>query len=458
MFKKIASNTVSQILSKIITSVIAIFLIWILTRYLTTSEYWTYNKVYNYLSIFTFLFDMWLYTLTIREISKNKEKSWYIIWNIMALRIFVSISLIILSLWIAVFLPNYNQKTTLLAIWIVSIYSVISLFNSSVLALMQSYMKIEFSLFSLTLWKILNLIFIIYVTSFLFENPVWIQRDYAFLLIIFAWLFWLVINFLMNLFYAKKITKIRFLFDFKYIKKIFLKSLPYWIALFLSVLYFKIDVIIMSLLLWQEADLSIALYSLPMKIIEVLMFFWGFFLNSLLPSLSLYFKENKTEKIKIILENSFKFLSSLWIFVVVFFSIFSKEVINLIATEEYLSTTNIWYNSNDAFLIVIWVLAFYYIALIFNYIFISSKQEKKLLYINIIISIFNVVWNIILIPKYNFIWAWIITLLSQIILCFLWYFFSRNIIKFKINFLYLFLNIFWGIILFFWTKKNIWNF
>jgi len=42
--------------------------------------------------------------------------------------------------------------------------------------------------------------------------------------------------------------------------------------LFLSVVYFKVDVILLSLLeAPQQADISIALYGLPMKIVEVLM-------------------------------------------------------------------------------------------------------------------------------------------------------------------------------------------
>jgi O-antigen/teichoic acid export membrane protein len=76
----------------------------------------------------------------------------------------------------------------------------------------------------------------------------------------------------MNYLYAKKICIIKFLYDWNYIKNIFKLSLPYGIALFLSVVYFKIDVILISLLESPEkADISIALYGLPMKIVEVLM-------------------------------------------------------------------------------------------------------------------------------------------------------------------------------------------
>ncbi len=446
MLRKIASNTISQILSKVSTSIIAIFLIWILTRYLTPGEYWNYNKIYNYLSIFTFLFDLWLYTLTIREISQNKQKVDYIIWNIMTLRIIVSIILLFLAITIAIFLPWYNSKLSLVSIFIVSLFSIVSLFNSSILALMQSYMKIEFSVLSLTLWKIVNLAVIWAIVFLIYPNPEWINRSYAFIWIMLSGLIWLLVNFFMNLKYARKIANIKFLFDMKYIKHLFLKSLPYWIALFLSVLYFKIDVVLLSVIEWAKWDISVWLYSLPMKIVEVLMVFGWFFLNSLLPSLAVLFEEKNYTKIKTLFDNAFKFLFSFWVYIVLIFSLFRDNIITIVSTKEYLASSNV-------FVIVIWVLLFYYISLIFNYIFISSKKEKLLLYINIFITLFNIIWNIILIPKYSYMWAWVITLISQIILCLLWFIFSRTIINVKIDVLYMLKIWIWAWILFFVTQK-----
>jgi len=54
MFKKIASNTISQILSKAGTAIISIFLISLLTNYLSLELYGLYSKVYNYIGIFVF--------------------------------------------------------------------------------------------------------------------------------------------------------------------------------------------------------------------------------------------------------------------------------------------------------------------------------------------------------------------------------------------------------------------
>ncbi len=89
--------------------------------------------------------------------------------------------------------------------------------------------------------------------------------------------------------------------------------LPYGVALFLSVVYFKVDIILLSILEWQDkADISIALYSLPMKIIEVLMVIWWFYLNSILPSLTKFYANKDKKALNSLLNISFKILFSLF--------------------------------------------------------------------------------------------------------------------------------------------------
>lgn len=135
---------------------------------------------------------------------------------------------------------------------------------------MQSQMKMEFSLVSLISGKMLNLGLIVLALLYIFQESS--EVSFAFLSVFVAGFFGIVLNTFLNYWYLKKTIEIRYLFDWEYIAHIFKISLPYGLALFLSVVYFKVDVIILSLLESPEkADISIALYGLPMKIIEVLM-------------------------------------------------------------------------------------------------------------------------------------------------------------------------------------------
>ncbi len=433
MFKKIASNTIAQVFSKVLTAVISIFLLSILTNYLSVELFWVYSKVYNYLGIFAFLADLGLYTIMIREISQmsqlekkeEKRRTEKIVWNVLTLRLLLGTIIIFLALVIAYFLPWYNSYTELVAVWIVWCFTLVSLMNSTFLAYMQSQLKMEFSLFSVIFWKLVNLGLIVLIVFVFF------QKSEELLLILGAWFVGISINTILNYWYANRSCNIKLRYDGDYIKHIFTLSLPYWIALFLSVVYFKVDIVLLTQLEPKsQADISIALYSLPMKIVEVLMVIGWFYLNSILPKLTQLFEKNDRIKIQSLLEISFKILFTFWIMVFTFGIVFREYVIRIIANESYLQPINHVFNSGQAFLIVLAVLLFNALSLLFIYIFIATKKQSILLKINIFITLFNIIGNIVLIPKYSFIWAGVITLVSQILLFSITYYYSRKIITF----------------------------
>ncbi len=449
MFKKIFINTIAQILSKAWTAIISILLLSILTNYLSQELFWLYSKVYNYLWIFAFLADLWLYTITIREITKNKEDSKKIVSNVMTLRTLLWIIIIFLSVWIAYFLPWYNDKITIVSIFIISIFTLISLLNSSILALMQANLKMEFSLFSTILWKLVTFLWICLVVFVFFKKSTFLDYSLPFYYVMISWLVWIALNTWLNYFYAKKITQIWFDFDWKYIKHIFKISLPYWLALFLSVVYFKVDIILISLLEPKNiSDISIALYSLPMKIVEVLMIVGWFYLNSILSELSKDFENKNFDAIKKLTNISFKILFSFSLFLLVSWTIFRDYIIELVANKDYINAPWHIFSSSSVFFIVLLVLVFYFISNLFIYILISSNNESKLLKINIVVALFNIIWNIIVIPKYSFMWSWIITVLSQILLFMIWYIETNRIIKIKFPIKFILINILFSIFIY----------
>ncbi|MCD5374910.1 flippase [Candidatus Gracilibacteria bacterium] len=415
MYRKIASNTIAQIASKAITAFISIFLIGILTKYLPIEMYGNYNKIYSYLGIFAFLADLGLYTITIREISRKPKDIQRIVGNVLTLRAGLGLLVWILAFMIALGLPGYHDSLTLIAIFIVGGFTLVSLINSSLLALMQSQMKMEFSLISVVSGKLVNIGLICIFLLLVFTDVT--QTPQAFIGVFIAGFAGIVLNTYMNYVYAKRIIPIKFLFEKEYIKHIFKISLPYGLALFLSVVYFKIDIILLSLLeVPEKANISIALYGLPMKIIEVLMVLGGFYLNSILPSLSKKFTEKKSVEISHMLGMSLKILISFAMLIFIMGNLFAHDIIGIIATPQYLDPVGHIYNSAGALSITLGVLLFHFISLAFIYMLIASERQGILLWVNSFVAIINVIGNLLLIPHYSFIGAAVVTLLSQIIL------------------------------------------
>lgn len=164
--KKVYSNTLAQIAGKVATALISIFLIKILTNYLDVAGYGLYSKVYNYLSIFSVIADLGLYTITVREISEHKDdhqKVQNIVGNILTLRTGFGAIIILLSLAIGFFLPGYNSPMAMAGILITGVFTLFGLMNSSVMSLLQAHLKTEFSFVSITTGKIVNFVAVLLI-------------------------------------------------------------------------------------------------------------------------------------------------------------------------------------------------------------------------------------------------------------------------------------------------------
>lgn len=232
-------------------------------------------------------------------------------------------------------------------------------------------------------------------------------------------------------FYARRIEPIRFRFDSVYIKHILWISLPYGVALFLNVIYFKVDIVLLSVLEPQIiADTSIALYSVPMKIVEVGMMFGTLFLNSMLPLFTEAIQKIDKEKLFEYVAKAYKILLVFGVGIASFLFINDVNVISFIATKEYIEHSKHLYTSLDAMKIVVFIFLFYFLSSLFTYLLIAHDEQKKLLRINLIITLANLIGNLTLIPFYSFVGSAWVTLICQILLLVFTYHATRHLVHF----------------------------
>lgn len=173
--KKVYLNTIAQIGGKIATALISIFLIKVVTNYLDVAGYGLYSKIYNYLSIFAVIADLGLYTITVREISDNKDdrdKVEKIVGNVLTMRTLFGLVIIVLSLAIGYFLPGYNSPMALAGILLAGVFTLFGLINSSVMSLLQAYLRTEFSFISTTVGKVVNFAAILLIAFVLLPRAV----------------------------------------------------------------------------------------------------------------------------------------------------------------------------------------------------------------------------------------------------------------------------------------------
>lgn len=231
--------------------------------------------------------------------------------------------------------------------------------------------------------------------------------------------------------YSRKIVPIGFRFDRAYAKHILSASLPYGLALFLNVLYFKVDIILLSILEPRAmADTSIALYSVPMKIVEVGMMFGIVFLNSMLPLFTEAIKKTDKEALLSYVAKAYKALLVFGVGIACFLFVNGAEVVSFIASREYIEHTKYLYTSLDAMRIVVFIFLFYFLSSLFTYLLIAHNEQKRLLRINAVITVANLIGNIILIPFYSFVGSAWVTLVCQVLLLAQTYWSTRHLVRF----------------------------
>jgi O-antigen/teichoic acid export membrane protein len=81
--------------------------------------------------------------------------------------------------------------------------------------------------------------------------------------------------------------------------------------------------------------------------------------------------------------------------------------------------------------IVIWIFLFYFVSSLSTYIMIARGEQTRMMWINGIIAIVNIVGNLIFIPYYSFVGSAWVTLITQILLMSITWWWVRDTIHIK---------------------------
>jgi len=225
-------------------------------------------------------------------------------------------------------------------------------------------------------------------------------------------------NYLFNLFFSFRFSKFGYSFNWSEMKEIFRESLPIGVITILSLIYFKIDTVLLSLF---KPSVDVGIYGTAYKILEILMALPGMFVGSIFPALSEAFSRENFERLIVIMQKSFDALSVASFGIGAFFFGLAKPTINLVAGKDYIQTSTINFagyaiTSDKVLQILIIAVVFSFWSNLFTNSLITFKKQKELIKPYIAATIFNVSANLILIPKFSYLATAIITVLTELII------------------------------------------
>ncbi|MFC1810813.1 flippase [Patescibacteria group bacterium] len=424
--RKILSNTAFQIMGRAGVGLLSLVVIKIITSYLSVGKYGEYTNVYEFLALFAIIADFGLYTIAVREMSKDEKDIPKILGNILTIRVLVGV-IVLAGVMVGGFMIPSHQGTQIpFAIMIATTASFIALINGTMTSVLQEKYKMQYAATAQIFGKIIQVSYMGLVAFVLFN----LDKANGFYHLFLAGILGNLAMLIFTIFVIQRYTPIRLRFDRDRIKYILKQAAPYGLALFFSNIYFRADAILVFNMRGRE---EAGLYGVAARLLEALAILPIFFMNAVLPTLTKHIKE-KRESYKKILQYTFDFQLILSLPFLVGGFILAIPLIHLIAKPEFVSDLTVgFYGSDIALQIVLFSFVLIALNVIFNFTLIAIGKQAHLVWINGICATFNIIANLIVIPILGFRGAAMATVASEILVFILVFTTARRFLPFKIR-------------------------
>lgn len=389
----IASNVIVQIIGRVIVLAVSLISIKLITGYLGPVGTGYYNTIITYFAFFITFADLGLFSVGVREISKAPEKTNKILNNLLTLRFATAV----VATGIAVFivsLTNYPVEVKR-GVMLVAIYPIFNLLYSVYDIYLQSRLEMKKAAIAEIITRCLTIVLIYLSVAF----------NLGFYAVLSTIAIATIINLLLKYLFTAGEIKIRFEFDKQTILWLLKLSLPLGIVFIVNNFYFKVDTLI---LFHFKGAAEVGIYSVAYKVLETTTFIAAFLAYSLKPLLSTSVHNDKAKAANAV-NRGVVFLLFTALIVVIACVPFSKDIILLFSTSDFLGGA-------PALVILSFSAIFIYLNVLFGEIMIAKDMRKYLIGVSIFVLLFNIISNIILIPKYSYMAASYTTLISEMIL------------------------------------------
>lgn len=182
-------------------------------------------------------------------------------------------------------------------------------------------------------------------------------------------------------------------------------SWPLGALLVLNVLYFRIDIIIVSIF---RSSSEVGLYGVAYRIVESGLFFPAMFGGLLLPYISRAWQQNKKEHTRHLIEQGLTVLLLGALFVIVVLRLYARPLIIFIAGVEYAAAASLLE-------VLSFALASMFLGNLFGFILVAIHRQAVLLKLYALLALVSVLANLVLIPHWGAIAAAWTTVVIEIL-------------------------------------------
>lgn len=388
--KLIAENTSFLLIGKIIAKAISFYTVILVARYLGDVGYGRYNFAFAFISFFSILSELGILRILLREISKNPETAGKMIGNATLIKGILSVLAFFLAI-VSVNLMGYSTEVVK-GVQVASLILLVDMLNTYGI-IYEANLKMKYSVFFFMLSHLCTFVLIIIITYF----------NLGLNLIILATVATNAIQNILTYKYSRKLIKVNFEIDPKICKYLLKESLPLALSSVFTVIYYRIDMVMLSLMI---GDAAVGIYSAGYRLSEAFLLIPNVLMVSLFPLMSNLF-ENHNNTLVFSYEKATKYLFSIALPMAVGTGILSDRIITLVYG-------NTFKDSSMVLQILIWATAIIFLNYPTGNFYISIKKQKFVMLYTGFGVVVNLLLNYILIPKYSYIGASIATVFTEL--------------------------------------------
>lgn len=400
MFKTIIANTTWQVVGKIVTASSTLLITLLIGKSLGPSGFGDFTKIFVFVGYFYTFADFGLNSIFVK--TARDESVSTLFKSLLGLRIVLAILLAAFAILITFFLP-YDSLTSTgfsplvkVGIIIASLTIITQALITTANALFQKNLHYELSTVATIAGTVLMIIATIILSTtansilpFIF---VYVAGGLASIIVAF-FLIW-----------SKFTQSLKPVFDKGESKTLLTSSWPIGVSLVLNLLYFRIDIFILSNV---RTSSEVGLYGLAYQFFQATLAVPIFFSNALYPVLAKQFHE-KSQAFTTTVKN--------WTIYLILFSAVSTVFLLAVSYLIPVLYDTRYQGSAEALRILSVGMPFFFItALLWHLIIIYGKQ-KLLIYAYAAGAVFNLIANLIFIPVYGFLAAATITVVSEFLI------------------------------------------
>lgn len=368
-----------------------------------------YNSAYGFLQLFGILADFGLYAVALREISRSELNRERVLGALIVIRSIILVFSLLLALGLVWLLPQWRGTPLPLGVTIAALVPFFTLLAGIIRTVFQVHYKMQYVFIAEVAQRIFTASFIgmFIVAGIRGSHDLHIYHMFLFIGGVGAFLL-----FFFSLVTGNRLMKIRPCLDTVMIKQLLKKAAPYGLAFLCVALYRQFDVTMIALLR-PDFELQNAYYGFVVRMTDMGYLLPTFLLNSTLPVLSE--RNEKGEDTKDFLGKTLLALLMIGSIAALFSSIWSRQLVQLLTTNMYLSTVT--HAGSDTALRLLSLPLFLNALVLYGfYVLLTKHKWQRLVTILCIGAVISVSLNIVLIPIHGFVGAGTTSIIVHIIL------------------------------------------